>query len=59
VLDIPISLEDKSLDDFYFYDGLKGPYYQAIVAVYLTWKNDSLVARVTFKNHTIYGKGDE
>ena len=54
VLEIPISFENRILNEFEMYKGTKEPYYEAIVSVYLTCSDGSLVATVVWNNSVIF-----
>jgi len=56
VLSIPISLTNAKLEDFDLYKSVGGrePYYQCVVSLYLTWKNESLGGTVVWNNQVIY-----
>jgi hypothetical protein len=56
VLSIPISFSNTKLDDLEVYNSVGGrePYYQCVVSLYLTWKNESLGGTVVWNNEIIY-----
>jgi hypothetical protein len=56
VLSIPISFSNAKLDDFEMYKSVGGrePYYQCVVSLYLTWKNESLGGTVVWNKEVIY-----
>lgn len=55
-LSIPISFSNAKLDDFEMYQSVGGrePYYQCVVSLYLTWKNESLGGIVVWNKKMIY-----
>ncbi|KAH7417779.1 hypothetical protein BKA64DRAFT_761386 [Cadophora sp. MPI-SDFR-AT-0126] len=56
VLAIPVSFSNVKLDDLdmYMSSGAREPYYQCVVSLYLTWRNESLEATVVWNNKVIY-----
>jgi hypothetical protein len=56
VLSIPISFSHAKLHDFDMYKSVGGrePYYQCVVSLYLTWKNESLGGTVLWNKEVIY-----
>lgn len=54
VSEIPISFENRILDEFEIYQGTKEPYYEAVVSVFLTCRDGSVVARVVWNNSVIF-----
>jgi len=56
VLSIPISFSNAKLDDFEMYKSVGGRelYYQCVVSLYLTWKNESLGGTVVWNKEVIY-----
>lgn len=55
-MDIPISFTNANLDEMDMYKSAGGrePYYQCVVKLYLTWKNESLAATVVWNEKVIY-----
>jgi hypothetical protein len=56
VLSIPISFADAGLDKFEprgSADGLE-PYYQIVVSLYLTWRDESVRATVMWGEKVLY-----
>jgi len=56
VLSIPISFSNAKLVDFEMYKSVGGRelYYQCVVSLYLTWKNESLWGTVVWNKEVIY-----
>ena len=56
VLSIPLSFSNAKLGDFEVYKsvGEREPYYECVVSLYLTWKNESLGGTVVWNNVVIY-----
>ncbi len=53
-MEIPINLAERKLQDFDMYRGPKGPYYQAILSLKVSWVNNAPWAQVALHGDVLY-----